>query len=220
MNWKKVRVVRKIKSVKQLTKNPYLNMYQLDIRNDEDKKFDYYVASRAKCIEDAKFQTKKDNADGVFVFCLYRDDVAQEEKMVLVRQYRCSIDGWIYEYPAGLVDEGEDYKTAGKRELKEETGLDFMPLDVDDMYTKPRYTSIGMTDEACGIVYGYATGEISKEGQEETEEIDIILANREEVRRILKEERIAVGCAYMMMHFLNTEEGHVFDFLKSEYCNN
>ena len=153
------------------------------------------------------------------MFCLYQDEKDQEEKMVLVRQYRCSIDGWIYEYPAGLVDEGEDYKTAGKRELKEETGLDFIPIDVDEMYTKPRYTSIGMTDEACGIVYGYATGKISKDGQEETEEIDVILANREEVRRILKEEKIAVGCAYMMMHFINSEEGHVFDFLLHEYCN-
>ena len=194
-------------------------MFHLDIRDEKDKKFNYYVASRAKNIDELKLKTKQDKADGVFVFCLFQDEKDKEEKMVLVRQYRCSIDGWIYEYPAGLVDEGEDYKTAGKRELKEETGLDFIPVDVDEMFTKPRYTSIGMTDEACGIVYGYASGEISKAEQEETEEIDIILANREEVRRILKEEKIAVGCAYMMMHFIQTTTGHVFDFLQSESCN-
>lgn len=211
--------MKNIKSIQQLTKNRYLNMYKLDVRNEKNKKFDYYVASRAKTIDEMKLCTREDKADGVFVFCIYQDENEKEEKMVLVRQYRCSIDNWIYEYPAGLVDEGEDYKTAGKRELKEETGLDFNPIDVDEMYTKPRYTSIGMTDEACGIVYGYATGAISKEGQEESEEIDIVLANREEVRRILKEEKIAVGCAYMMMHFLQTEEGHVFDFLQSESCN-
>ena len=208
-----VDVMRKIVSVEQETKNPYLNMFHLDVRNENDKKSNYYVASRAKTMEDLKLNTKQDKADGVFVLCIYQDEKEQEEKIVLVRQYRCSIDDWIYEYPAGLVDEGEDYKTAGKRELKEETGLDFIPIDVDEMYTKPRYTSIGMTDEACGMVYGYATGTISKEWQEENEEIDIVLANREEVRRILKEEKIAVGCAYMMMHFLHTSEGHVFDFL-------
>ena len=215
-----VKKMKKIVSVEQLTKSPYLNMFHLDVRNENDKKSNYYVASRAKSIDELKLKTKKDNADGVFVLCIYKDENENEEKIVLVRQYRCSIDGWIYEYPAGLVDEGEDYKTAGKRELKEETGLDFIPLDVDEMYTKPRYTSIGMTDEACGIVYGYATGTISKEWQEENEEIDVVLANREEVRRILKEEKIAVGCAYMMMHFLHTPEGHVFDFLKSDTCNN
>ena len=37
--------------------------------------------------------------------------------------------------------------------------------------------------------------------------------DREEVKRILKEEKVAIMCAYMLMHFLNTPEGHIFDFL-------
>ena len=83
----------------------------------------------------------------------------------------------------------------------------------DDMYTKPYFTTIGMTDESCGTVYGYAYGVPSKDGQEESEEIDIVLADKQEVRRILKEERVSIMCAYMLMHFLNTEEGHALDFL-------
>ena len=35
-------------------------------------------------------------------------------------------------------------------------------------------------------VYGYASGEISSKAQEDTEEIEVILADREEVKRILK----------------------------------
>ena len=46
-----------------------------------------------------------------------------------------------------------------------------------------------MTDESCATVYGYASGEISKEAQEDTEEIEVVLADRNEVKRILKEER-------------------------------
>ena len=30
---------------------------------------------------------------------------------------------------------------------------------------------------------------------------------------IEEEEKVAIMCAYMLMHFLNTPEGHVFDFL-------
>ena len=66
----------------------------------------------------------------------------------------------------------------------------FEPADADDMFTKPFFTTIGMTDESCGTVYGYAYGVPSKSGQEATEEIDIVLADRAEVRRILKEERV------------------------------
>ena len=61
---------------------------------------------------------------------------------------------------------------------------------------------------------GYASGEISKDAQEASEEIEIVLADREKVRRILKEERVAIMCAYMLMHFLEDEEP--FGFLKKE----
>ena len=62
-------------------------------------------------------------------------------------------------------------------------------------------------------VYGYASGKVSKQGQEDSEEIEIVLADREEVKRILKEERVAIMCAYMLMHFLK-EEKDPFSFLK------
>ncbi len=189
-------------------------MYELDMKSDDGKHSKYFVASRAERIEDLKIVTRKNKADGVVIYSVYRDEKTQEEKLVLIRQYRCPIDDYIYEFPAGLVDVGEDFKAAGKRELKEETGLDFAPIDADDMFTKPYFTTIGMTDESCGTVYGYASGMISKESQEESEDIEVILANRTEVKRILREEKVAIMCAYMLMHFLNTPEGHVFDFLK------
>lgn len=132
--------------------------------------------------------------------------------MVLIRQYRYPIDGYIYELPAGLVDEGEDYHQAAIRELREETGLTLAPLTVDEMYQKPYFTTIGMTDESCGTVYGYASGQVSQEYMEDSEEIQVVLADRKEVRRILKEELVSQNCAYMMMHFLHDEEP--FAFLK------
>lgn len=205
--------MRRVNGIEKTTNNKFLNMYELDMLYDTGKHSKYFVASRAKSIDDLKITTRQNNADGVIIYSVYKDDQTNEEKLVLIRQYRCPIDDYIYEFPAGLVDEGEDFKAAGKRELKEETGLDFTPIDADDMYTKPFFTTIGMTDESCGTVYGYASGTITKELQEESEDIDIVLADRDEVRRILREEKVAIMCAYMLMHFLNTPEGHVFDFL-------
>lgn len=94
--------------------------------------------------------------------------------------------------------------------MYEETGLKLEPLKVDTAYEKPYFTTIGMTDESCATVYGYASGEISKDAQEDTEEIEVVLADRDEVRRILKEENVAIMCAYMLMHFLNDEEPFAF----------
>ena len=56
----------------------------------------------------------------------------------------------------------------------------------------------------------YGVGEISKEAQEDTEEIEVVLADRNEVKRILKEERVAIMCAYMLMHFLKDKEPFAF----------
>ena len=39
-----------------------------------------------------------------------------------------------------------------------------------------------------------------------------MIADRDDVRRILREEKVAIMCAYMLMHFLKDEEP--FDFLK------
>lgn len=211
--------MRRVNGIKKTTENRFLNMYELDMESDEGKHSRYFVVSRAERIEDLKISTRKNKADGVIIYSVYRDEETREEKLVLIRQYRCPIDDYIYEFPAGLVDEGEDFKTAGMRELKEETGLDFAPIDAEDMYTKPFFTTVGMTDESCGTVYGYASGIPSKEGQEENEEIEIVLADRKEVKRILQEEKVAIMCAYMLMHFLNTPNGHTFDFLQCKSCN-
>lgn len=207
--------MRRIKKINQTTGNRFLNMYTLEMESDTGKESTYYVASRAKNIDELKITTKKNKADGVIIYSLYQDEDDKEEKVVLIRQYRCPLDDYIYEFPAGLVDEGEDFKTAGVRELKEETGLDLIPINAKDMFTKPFFTTVGMTDESCGTVYGYAKGKPSKEGQEENEEIEIVLADRKEARRILEEENVAIMCAYMLMHFLHTPKGKVFDFLES-----
>lgn len=200
--------MKKINQITKLTDSKYLNLYELDATNKLGGKVDYFVASRAKDVPSLKIKTKDWQApDGVIIYSLYGE---KRDKVILVRQYRYSIDDYIYEFPAGLVDPGENYKEAGIREMKEETGLTFTPATVDPMFEKPYFTTIGMTDECCATVYGYADGVVSKSGLEANEEIEVVIADRDEVRRILKEERIAIMCAYMLMHFLHDEEPFAF----------
>src|SRR5262245_57060338 len=45
------------------------------------------------------------------------------ERVILIRQYRYSIDRWIWELPAGSLKPGEDPTLAAARECEEEIGL-------------------------------------------------------------------------------------------------
>ncbi|MCD7716340.1 MAG: NUDIX hydrolase [Lachnospiraceae bacterium] len=193
----------KIKKIEKITSNPYVNLYDMDVENSKGHAGKYYIASRAKTIDTLELNTKQQSPDGVVIYSLYGE---QHDRVVLIRQYRYAIDNYIYEFPAGLVEPGEEYHSAAVRELREETGLMLHPIPVDTIYQKPYYTTIGMTDECCATVYGYADGEISADMQETSEEIEVVLADRNEVRRILREERVSIMCSYMLMHFLEDEE--------------
>ena len=199
----------RVKGIKKLTDNRFLNLYELDATFRDGSNAPYYVASRRKSIDSLKAVTHDNHADGVILYGVYGEE---KDKVVLIRQFRYPINGYVYEFPAGLVEPGEDMLDAGVREMQEETGLNFQPVDAG-AYSRPFFTTIGMTDESCGTVYGYCSGTPSVAGQEGTEDIQVVLADREECRRILKEENVAIMCAYMLMHFISTE-GDPLAFLK------
>ena len=196
-----------IHKVTKLTDKKFVNLYQVDGVNPKGYESHYLVASRSESVEGLKMNGHMDRPDAVAVYALAGD------KVVLVKQYRYPINGWIYELPAGLVENGEDYHDTAVREMKEETGLDLQIIKVDPMIEKSCFTSVGMTDEASATVYGYASGEITHQFEEMSEEIEVVLADKEEVRRILREENVALICQYQLMHFISDDEP--FKFLES-----
>ena len=201
----------RVKGVKRQTNNRFLNLYELDAVFRDGSRAPYYVASRRKDVDSIKAVTHDNHADGVILYGVYGEE---KDKVVLIRQFRYPINGYVYEFPAGLVEPGEDMLDAGVREMQEETGLEFRPADAG-AYSRPFFTTIGMTDESCGTVYGYCSGTPSVAGQEGTEDIQVVLADRDECKRILKEENVAIMCAYMLMHFISTE-GDPLAFLAKE----
>lgn len=201
----------KITSIKKQTDNKFLNVYELDNVHKSGRKGKYFVASRAKNVESLKITTGENKPDGVIIYALAGEN---KDRVVLIRQYRYPINDYIYEFPAGLVEDGEDYGEAAGREIFEETGMKFTPVKVPEGYERPFFTTIGMTDESCSTVFGYCEGKPTKEYQEDSEEIEVVLADKAEIKRILKEEKIAIMTAYMLMHFIRDEEP--FYFLKED----
>ena len=176
------------KAVKQ-TDNRFLNLYELEATRRSGRTAPYFVASRVTRAEDLKAISHNTRSDGVIIYGVYGE---KKDRIVLIRQFRYPINDYIYEFPAGLVEPGEDMAEAGIREIFEETGLTFVPRKADPAYSKPFYTTVGMTDECCGTIYGYCSGTPTNLHQEESEDIQVVLADREECRRILKEENVAI----------------------------
>lgn len=203
--------INRVKSVKKQTENRFLNLYEFDAQRRDGSTAPYFVASRVGRTEDLKALSHNSRSDGVIIYAVYGE---KRDKVVLVRQFRYAINDYIYEFPAGLVEEGEEMFDAGVREIYEETGLTFHPKKASGEYMKPFFTTVGMTDECCGTVYGYCEGTPTNVHQEASEDIEIVLADRAECRRILREENVAIMCAYMLMHFIHSSEGDPLSFLE------
>ncbi len=195
--------MNRVKQIRKQTDNRFLNLYEFEAEHRDGVTTPYFVASRARDQQDLKALCHDGRSDGVIIYGVYGE---KKDRVVLVRQFRYPINDYIYEFPAGLVEEGEDMFEAGVREIYEETGLKFTPKRVHAAYARPYYTTVGMTDECCGTVYGYCEGVPNNSHQEDTEDIQIVLADREECRRILREENVAIMCAYMLMHFIHSSE--------------
>lgn len=203
-------------SLHKVTDNPYLNFYEMNVVNKNQKEHPYYMVTREKD-DHLKALTGENMPDGVVIYGVHcgEDGV---NRLVLIRQFRYPINDYIYELPAGLIDAGETANVAAMREYWEETGLTFQPLSLDSSVTKPFFTTVGLTDESVSTAFGYASGTVSLKGLEEDEDIMVVLADKQEVKRILKEERVAVKCAYLMLHFLNSKDDDPFGFLKEFMC--
>lgn len=85
-------------------------------------------------------------------------------KVLLARQYRFAADQFLWELPAGHIDEGEDSLTAGKRELLEETGYAAKHWKRILQF----YSSPGFLDETMTVYW--ATGLTPGKAQPEEDE--------------------------------------------------
>lgn len=200
-------------SVKKQTQNRYLNMYHMEALDSNQKNFDYYFASRKEREDLVCDKTQKNlKPDGVLIYAILKDD---PEKIVMIKQYRYPLGRKIMELPAGLIDGEEDALSAAIRELKEETGFVLEPfLEGNPVFSKPFFSAQGLTDECCSTVFGYAVGESSENHQEETEDIQVMVLDKKQIKELLKTEQFSMRSAYLLMNFLQSDPANPFSFLQ------
>ncbi|MCM1103914.1 MAG: NUDIX hydrolase [Clostridium sp.] len=203
--------MKRYTGIRKQTENHFLNLYEMDALTEEGEPFSYYFASRNDEAH-IKAVTHDERAEGIVIYPVWKEE---PDKLVLIRQYRYPLDLWLYELPAGLIDAGETAAQAAVREMKEETGLAFTVYEGgDEAYRRAFFLGAGMTDESSQAVFGYASGTPRTDMQEATESIRVLLADRAEARRILREEHVSLRCAYLLMQFIHMNAKNPFAFLE------
>lgn len=89
------------------------------------------------------------------------DALGVDPQILLLRQYRYAVNGYLLELPAGRLEDGEEPEACARRELQEETGCTASAM----AYLTTMFTTPGFTDErihlfmASGLERGPAAHE-------------------------------------------------------------
>ncbi len=111
--------------------------------------------------------------------------VLEGDKVVLVRQYRPSVENYVIEAPAGVVKEGEDELEALKRELYEEVGA---IIEKAELLFRG-YTSPGYSTELMSIYLAYVE-RLEEPRPEPHEVLERIVLGIDDALRMIQEYKI------------------------------
>lgn len=198
----------KIKDVKTLVKTKFVGLYDVEYKNKQNEDRHWMVASRKSEDELKKIylEEKDDKIDAVVIAAFHES----ENKLVLIKQFRVPINNYIYELPAGLVDNDESMESTVARELKEETGLEL--VRINDVKSRQKvYLSPGMTDESVAFVYCICEGELSNEFLEDDEDIESMLISKEQAKEILKSDEIIDIKSYLILQMFASMGEELFN---------
>src|SRR5438132_364382 len=132
-----------IKHLDKLTNEKWLNLYAATFENRGHtgrwvfaSRKDQPLAGTLAC-------------DAVIIVPVLRNP-NEPPRLVLLKEFRVPIAGYMFALPAGLVDPGESIEEAVRREMAEETGLEVVALK---RISPTLLSSAGVSDEAVVMVF-------------------------------------------------------------------
>ena len=194
----------KVENLETLAQTKFLSLYNANYTNKGGNKKTWTIATRKtkEALEEQFFSGKEDKVDAVVILAYHKE----ERKLVAIRQFRIPLNNYVYELPAGLIDNNDDIISTVKRELKEETGLDLEEV-MEEKIGQKLYLSPGMTDESVSLVYCTCSGKVSDENLEEDEDIETVLLSREDAIKILNSgERCDIKFFMALQSFIQIGE--------------
>ena len=102
----------KFDGVKKVNEGRFINRYDLYYTTEDNKKKVYEIISRNKDIQSLE-DVRNQSTDGVVIVATDEED----EHILINKEYRMSVGDYVYNFPAGLIDEGETPEIAAGREI-------------------------------------------------------------------------------------------------------
>jgi 8-oxo-dGTP pyrophosphatase MutT (NUDIX family) len=136
----------------------------------------YFTARRDRCLRqdgvvvDPYFVVELPTAATAFA-------LTEDNKVLMVKQYRHPLGEVVLETPGGFVDEGEDFATAMKRELREETGYAFSEVE----YLGKMAANPGILNNYTEMFLARGGKKVSEQQLDHNEELQIVLLTMDEL---------------------------------------
>ncbi len=161
-----------ITHVEQLTNEKWINLFATTFR-DGEREARWVFASRKR----KPYDPKATPDAAVIVPILLATD--RPPRLVLEKEYRVPVGGYVYGFPAGLIEEGESIEETVRREMLEETGFEVVSIK---RITTPLCSSAGLTDEVSPVVFVdvRATPD-AKQKLDGMEDIEVVLLDYQQV---------------------------------------
>ncbi len=172
----------RFKSIKKREEGNFITRYDVAYETEDQKEKIYEIISRNKALDSIE-ALKGSSPDSVVI-------IATDEsggKLLINKEFRMAVGDWVYNFPAGLIDEGEQPVESAKRELWEETGLEL--YEIND-FIGQSYSAVGFSNEINVCVVGKARGTF-RPSTSTVEEIEPGWYTKAELRELLKTERFA-----------------------------
>lgn len=164
-----------LKEIKEVSLG-FLKKYQIVFHMKDGTDFNYDLVTRNK-IEKVDDLGSKINAVSIIVY-------DSKGYYLLLREFRYSVNDYVIDFPAGIIDKNETIIEAAIRELYEETSLS--PKNIIKVMDGG-FSSVGMTDERVAIVV-LEVDDIKKASNEHldgNEVIDYLYLNTKDLENLV-----------------------------------
>lgn len=172
----------KWRGIQKKEEGAFITRYDVTYETVDHQEKVYEMISRNRNIR-TQAELRGDRPDAVVIIATDERD----EHILISREFRLAAGCFVYNFPAGLIDPGEEAEESARRELREETGLEL--YEITDKIGLS-YSAVGFSNEMNVVVTGRARGEFQP-STSTVEEIEAAWYTRAEVRQLLQTERFA-----------------------------